>query len=507
MSTGHTRHDVLAMLRQNSVATVATAAGRMVRQRMMHYAVSDDFTVYLATMKADPKIQQILHCPSVALLVHEGMADVNQSRETEIIGQAILVQDEDERQTALAATAVASPVVAYLSSIGQTALLDCVKIVPETIKYRVFGEIVQGQPPTVLEFPHNRQVVSDWAQIKGKARAWIVELRAPFLTATIAPISVGAAMAWLATGVFHWGFFALAMLGGLFLHMGANVVNDYFDHVGGSDEINREFVRPFSGGSRMIQQGLLSPLEVLTGGLLFFLMASLVGAFLIYTHGPVIAALGLVGIVSGFFYVGRPFAWVSRGLGELLVGLNFGPLMGLGAYFVQTGRLDWAPIVATLPVGFLIAAVLYINEFPDDAADRAVGKHHLVVRLGRQRAAVGYALLMAAVYVSLLAAVASGHLPPATLLGLVTLPLAASAVRTALRHHSNVPDMIPANALTVATHLLTGLFIAAAIVWYNLRLPDASLGVLLVLAALLAYKMQRDVHVQTQALRGLRRTL
>ncbi len=507
MSTEHTRQEVLDMLHHNAVVTVASAAGNKVRQRMMHYAVTDDFTVYLASMKADPKIRQILNCPSVALLVHENSDDVNDSRETEILGQAILVQDEDERQEALAATARVSPVVAYLSSIGQTGLLDCVKVVPETIKYRIFKEIVQGQPPTVVEFPQNRQTVGDWAQIKVKARSWLAELRAPFLTATIAPILVGTSLAWLTTGALHWGFFALAMLGGLCLHLGANVVNDYFDHVGGSDEINKEFVRPFSGGSRMIQLGLLTPLEVLAGGLFFFLMASLIGLVLAYTHGPVILGLGLVGILSGFFYVGKPFAWVSRGFGELLVGLNFGPLMGLGAYFVQTGRLDWAPLVATLPVGFLIAAVLYINEFPDYAADKAVGKHHLVVRLGRQRAAVGYALLMAGVYASLLAGVASGFLPVAALLGLATLPLAASAVRTALRHHSNVPDLVPANALTVITHLLTGLFIAAAIVWRRLDLPEATLGVLFILAALLVYKMYRDVQVQTRAIQGVRRAV
>jgi hypothetical protein len=106
------------------------------------------------------------------------------------------------------------------------------------------------------------------ADLRGnKVKIWITEIRAPFFTATVVPILLGAVIAWARADTFHWGYFLLTMAGGLLLHIGANVANDYFDHLSGADEMNVEFVRPFTGGSRMIQEGLLTPKAVLTGAL------------------------------------------------------------------------------------------------------------------------------------------------------------------------------------------------------------------------------------------------
>jgi 1,4-dihydroxy-2-naphthoate octaprenyltransferase len=263
----------------------------------------------------------------------------------------------------------------------------------------------------------------------------------------------------------HWGYFALTLIAAVLLHIGANVVNDYFDHVSGNDEANTEFVRPFSGGSRVIQSGLLSPLEVLTGGLLSFVLAGLIGLYLTWVRGPVVLALGVFGFVSGMFYTGRPFNWASRGMGELLIGLNFGVLMTLGAYFVQTQQLSWIPVLASLPVAFLITAVLWINEFPDYAADRAVGKRTLVVRLGRSRASVVYGALMVSAHLVILAGVIAERLPQATLLAFITLPLSLRAIAHTRRHYDESFDLVPANALTVTSHLATGLLLTLAYTW------------------------------------------
>lgn len=242
----------------------------------------------------------------------------------------------------------------------------------------------------------------------GKFKSWVTELRAPFLTATLVSVVLGTVIAWARNGVFNPTIFLLALLGGAFAHLGTNVANDYYDHKSGNDEINKEFVRPFSGGSRTIQLGLLKPREVLLGSLLFFGAATLIGLYLTLVSGPLIPVFIAVGLISGLFYTAPPFNWVSKGVGEFLVGINFGALMTLGSYYVQTQALSVEPVLASIPVSLLIAGVLYINEFPDYTADKAVGKKTIIVRSGRGKAVYGYALIVFGAYASVLLAVLAG---------------------------------------------------------------------------------------------------
>jgi 1,4-dihydroxy-2-naphthoate octaprenyltransferase len=289
---------------------------------------------------------------------------------------------------------------------------------------------------------------------------WIEAVRAPFFTATIVPILLGAVIAWGRDGVFHWGYFLLTLIAGLFLHAGTNLANDYFDHLSGADEVNVEFLRPYTGGSRVIQKGLVPARQMLVAALICFAAGGLIGLYLAWARGLVVLWLGLIGAFSGFFYTAPPLALAATGLGELFVGLNFGVLMTLGSYYVQTQRLAWEPAVAAIPVTLLIAGVLYINEFQDYPADRQVGKNTLIVRLGRRRAMIGYVVLMAATYVSIVLSVALGLTSPFTLIALLTLPIALTAVRTARAHYDDYLKLAPANAGTVMVHLLTGLLLA-----------------------------------------------
>ena len=497
MRAQHTREEILSVLESVAVAAVATSAGNGMRNRMMHYASDQNFNCYLATIKGDPKTAQITHQPSVSLLIYEGGGDINDSREVEISGKAVIVKDQAERQKALEITAKRSPVVKYLMEAGNEEVLDCIKVAPEVVKFRVFKEIVQGLPPTVIEFPENRTAVSDWELLKAKVRSWVIGLRIPFLTGSVVPVLLGTTMAWAGTGMIHWGYFALTLIAAVLLHAGTNVLNDYSDHVSGDDEVNTEFVRPFSGGSRVIQSGLLTPLEVLVGGLFLFFLASLIGLYLTWARGPLILALGALGLVSGLFYTGRPFNWVSRGLGEILVGLNFGVLMTLGAYYVQTRTVSWTPIMAAIPIALLITALLWINEFPDYTADGAVGKRTLVVRLGRPKAAVVYGLLMVCAHLVLLAEVVTGTLPPVALLGFITLPLSLRAIQYTRRHYASSFDLAPANALTVTSHLATGLLLTLAYAWEGFG--QRGLGYVVVLGVMfVAFVTYMYWHVEKQ---------
>jgi 1,4-dihydroxy-2-naphthoate octaprenyltransferase len=286
-----------------------------------------------------------------------------------------------------------------------------------------------------------------------------MEVRAPFLTASILPVVLGTAVAWHETGAIEWGIFYLTLLGGVFLHIGANVANDFFDHKSGCDENNSSFVRPFTGGSRMIQRGLLTPKEVIIEAIIFFVAGSVIGFYLAATRGYPVLVLGMIGVFSGYFYTAPPLRLASHGAGEVLVGLNFGTLMTLGAYYVQAQQFSKGVIIASVPLAVLIAAVLYINEFQDAAADSAAGKKHLVVRLGKQRAAKLFAVIVFTPYVIIAIASAWAIMPSYALFSLCAIPFSLIAVRTALLKHSDSRALVPANAMTVLSHLIVGVLL------------------------------------------------
>jgi 1,4-dihydroxy-2-naphthoate octaprenyltransferase len=291
-------------------------------------------------------------------------------------------------------------------------------------------------------------------------RIWLAEMRVPFLTAAIVPVILGTCVAWASSGIFLLDIFLLTLVAGVFIHIGSNIANDYYDHKSGTDDINVDFVRPFTGGSRMIQRGWMSPREVFVEAMVFFILGGGIGIYLAYARGIEVLVLGIIGVGSGFFYTAPPFRFVSRGYGEVFIGLNFGALMTLGAYFVQTQVLAWEAIYPSIPVAILITAVLYINEFPDHDADRDAGKRTIVVRLGRERAAKGYALLMVSLYLSIVIPVFLNLVSWYTILGVSTLPIAIISTRYALTHYNHPLPLTPAYAGTVANHLFTGLFLA-----------------------------------------------
>lgn len=221
----------------------------------------------------------------------------------------------------------------------------------------------------------------------------------------------------------------------------------------------------------MIQRGWMSPREVFTEAVIFFILGGGIGIYLTYTRGIEVLILGIIGVGSGFFYTAPPFRFVSRGYGEVFIGLNFGVLMTLGAYFVQTQVLAWEAVYPSIPVAILITAVLYINEFPDHDADRDVGKRTIVVRLGRRRAAKGYAVLIASVYLSIIIPIIFSLTSWYTILGIATIPAAVIGTRYALTYYDHSFPLIPAYASTVFNHLFTGLFLALSYLLIGLAQP------------------------------------
>jgi 1,4-dihydroxy-2-naphthoate octaprenyltransferase len=279
--------------------------------------------------------------------------------------------------------------------------------------------------------------------------------RLPFLTSTAVPVLIGTAVAWL-DGALNLALFGLTLLGAALFHLGTNVINDYFDHISGVDEANLT-PTPFSGGSRLIQRGLIEPagLRRLAWG--FYLSGTLVGVVLVALRGVELLWFGLAGFLLGFLYTAPPIRLAHRGLGEIAVGLGFGPVVVLGSYWVQAQSWSNQALAASIPVGLLIAAVLYINEIPDRYWDEKAGKRTLITRMSSDATVTGYAVLMAASYLTIAVGVAIRALPLPALLGLLTIPMAWSAFKTLRRHHGYPYRLIPANATTVFAHLYTGL--------------------------------------------------
>lgn len=296
---------------------------------------------------------------------------------------------------------------------------------------------------------------------------WLVVTRAPFLTAALVPVFLAGAWAAL-TATFSWGLFGLTALTAMLLHVSANCFNDYFDWKSGADEANNNYFLPYSGGSRSIELGLTTPPKLLTIALVALALAGAAGGYLLWLRGLPLFWFGLAGAASGFFYTAPPLRLVARkGLGELLVALNFGPLMTAGTVLAVTGRVTLADFLIGIPLGLLTTAILWINEFPDLESDRATGKTNLVVVLGREKARYGFAVLLGAAFAALIALVAAQLLPVGALAGLLALPMAWKAASTAIAHHSD-RQLVKANAGTINLHMAAGVLMAlgtAAHVW------------------------------------------
>ena len=218
----------------------------------------------------------------------------------------------------------------------------------------------------------------------------------------------------------------------------------------------------------MIQRGWMSPREVFAEAMVFFILGGGIGLYLAYTRGWEILILGIIGVGSGFFYTAPPFRFVSRGYGEVFIGLNFGVLMTLGAYFVQTQILAWEAVYPSIPIAILITAVLYINEFPDAKADEAAGKRTIVVRLGRERASKGYVVLMIFTYLSIVIPILLNLTNWYTIMGLASIPAAVMASKTVLVHYDKSMPLMPSYASTVFNHLFTGLYLSLSFILIGL---------------------------------------
>ncbi len=292
---------------------------------------------------------------------------------------------------------------------------------------------------------------------------YVAATRPAFLGASLMACLIGLAMAR------HQGIApdpvlaAVTLLFALLAHAGANVLNDYYDALNGTDAQNTERIFPFTGGSRFIQNGVLTLAQMCNFGFALLTCVAVAGLWLMAHSAPQLLYVGLAGLFIGWAYSAPPLKLNSRGWGELCVTAGILSIT-VGTYFMQRKAYDAAPFVAGLSYALLTMNLLYINQFPDRTADTAAGKLHWVARLEVGQARWGYVLIASLAYAWLLASVLLGRLPALALLSLFALPLSAKAARQ-LWQHAAQPQMLgDAIKLTIAAMLAHGALMSLGLV-------------------------------------------
>lgn len=218
-------------------------------------------------------------------------------------------------------------------------------------------------------------------------RVWIPAARPKTLPAAAAPVLMGTAMAYGASGL-HLGAASLALLGALLLQIGTNYANDYFDARKGADTEARR------GPTRATASGLVAPTKMRNAFVLMFALAFAAGIFLVMRGGWPVVVIGLTSIAFGVLYTGGPFALAYLGIADVFVMVFFGCVAVAGTYYVQTLTIDTTPILAGVGPGALAVALLTVNNLRDRETDLEARKRTLVVRLGRRFGQCWYAVNM-----------------------------------------------------------------------------------------------------------------
>jgi 1,4-dihydroxy-2-naphthoate octaprenyltransferase len=290
--------------------------------------------------------------------------------------------------------------------------------------------------------------------------------RPKFFPASVLPVLAGTAWGLAASGEFQVAVFALALLATVCVHAGSNVLNDVGDDAGGTDRMNEDRIYPYTGGSRFIQTGILSPVAMARLGISLLTLAAVAGFALIVLKGPMILYFGLSGVVLGVLYSLGPVRLSSIGFGETAVGIAFGVIPVCGAAWLQGAALDLPLLIFSLPVSAWVATILLINEVPDIKADGATGKGTLPVRVGLGGTANIYVTLHLLAVASCIYLAAIGALP--LLAPLLPAALLVMTIRAAVAIRRGISDrdsMTAAIEGTLAIHTVGCLWLIGCMLY------------------------------------------
>lgn len=256
---------------------------------------------------------------------------------------------------------------------------------------------------------------------KPRLSHWLLAIRPKTLPAAVGPVLVGSAMAFVDNSFLMLPALA-CLLASLLLQIGVNLANDFFDARSGVDSEER------LGPVRVTQSGLISPESVKVAMFISLGLAALLFIYLALVGGIVLVAIGVVSVIAALCYSGGPYPLASHGLGELFVFIFFGLVAVGGTYWVQVHSISWLVMLAAVPPGFLITAIMVVNNLRDIGTDSKAGKMTLAVRLGQWRTIQLYRFLLYSSYMVPVILVLQGG-NAALVLPFLTLPVALGCIR------------------------------------------------------------------------------
>ena len=246
-------------------------------------------------------------------------------------------------------------------------------------------------------------------------KAWIQASRAPFFVATLIPLGLGGVLSWR-MGAWSLGRWMIVLTASFLVHLATNLANDYFEYFEGVDDGDS------IGGSRVIQEGKISPSQIGAAIVALYILALCCGIWILYLSRLWgLALLMVFAFGSSLFYTAPPIRYGYYGLGEIFVGINMGPVMVAGSNAALAGRFTFEAFWVSLPIALMVAMILYYQSLSDIDDDRAVGKITLAVRFGKPGAIWGVRFFMAASVMSIVALVGYGVLKPISYISLLTI--------------------------------------------------------------------------------------
>jgi 1,4-dihydroxy-2-naphthoate octaprenyltransferase len=262
----------------------------------------------------------------------------------------------------------------------------------------------------------------------GSFAIWFQAIRAVSLSAAAIPVLLGVAIA-ARDGFFAPGRMIIALIGAMAIQAGTNLINDYYDYASGADS------SASLGPSMVIQRGLLAPEQVWRGGIVAFAIGAALGLVLVYQCGWPILAIGIPSVAAGYFYTAKPVALAYVALGELTVFLFMGPVIVVGTYYVMALHFTGGAVLASIPLGFLVAGILHANNIRDIESDKLHNKRTLATILGRTGANYELAALDVLAYGTTLIAMIVGAIPWTGLLAVLSVPRAVNQLKIVTREN------------------------------------------------------------------------
>lgn len=262
------------------------------------------------------------------------------------------------------------------------------------------------------------------------------------LIAGVFPYLVGVSYAYHKTAIFHMAIFAIGLCGISLALLAVEYINEYFDSRIGTDHMFSLERRPAPSYYKFVGFGAL-------------LFAFFIAVLLTIERGYTIMLLSLIGGFAIFFYLGPPLKLSHRGFGEVTIALSYGVFMTMGGLYLQAQRIDFSVIGASIPASLCILALTLVNEIPDYYQDRLAGKRNIVVRLGRQKTARLFGMVLILLYTALIFELIYGILPPLSWSILLTLPVAFRSFTTAIKYYDQPLQFIPAIRGVMAIYVIS----------------------------------------------------